>query len=122
MKIYVIALILGALVSLSVTDAQASTTLTPSVVRGARPDLCEYEKCGSSSAAEWAELYASVHWGSYGSATTEYCTGEYEKAPGRTQWACYGRINNNSLECRKWQENVDENGNETYHFGLFCKE
>ena len=79
---------------------------------GISPDLCEYEKCGSYSALEWAAEWANVFWGE--PLSGEYCTGPYGngKTRGETQWACYG------YEWKDggfhWQVNVDPWGDETY--------
>ncbi|MGP0103288.1 MAG: hypothetical protein ACLPUT_16905 [Solirubrobacteraceae bacterium] len=78
-----------------------------------QPLLCEYEKCGSMSALEWATLWADDFWGT--PVEGQYCTGPYGNGHTHkeTQWACYGYDWN--YGGFHWQINVDPWGEWTYH-------
>ncbi len=76
----------------------------PSGPSGAKPAYT-YENAIRRS-YEWA----NYDWGGLAEYTT-HCTGPYENAHGRTQWACYGGYD----YAESWQVNIDAYGEQTYH-------
>jgi hypothetical protein len=97
-----LALVFSMVAVLAASAAPAYSAVRPR--SGARPALTYESAIGRSY--EWA----NYDWGARAEYTT-HCTGPYENAHGRTQWACYGPYD----YAESWQVNIDAYGEQTYH-------
>jgi hypothetical protein len=78
----------------------------------AKPNLCKTSCGGSAGAEEIAKSDAESLWGY--KAFSDGCTGPYENVKGKTQWACYGFLENGAEEDPGYQINLGPYGEITY--------